>query len=75
MRHILISLVLIFSLISFISADVIITQQPNEIYNLGDNLDIPIKITTLTDLGQIYGNGHINDIDSSIAELINSHQK
>ncbi len=40
--------------VPIVSADVIITQQPNEIYSLGDTLSIPIKITTLNPLQDIF---------------------
>ena len=43
-------MVFIILLISIVSADVIITQQPNEIYSLGDTMSIPVKITTLTNI-------------------------
>lgn len=38
-------------LISFISADIIILQNPANVYNLGDMISIPVKITSLTDTG------------------------
>jgi hypothetical protein len=38
--------------ISLASAEVIITEQPNEIYNLGDIIEIPIKITTITEINK-----------------------
>jgi len=33
-------------LLSFISADIIIDKQPNELYNLGENMNLPVTITT-----------------------------
>ena len=54
MRRVIFSVVFLILLISIVSADVIITQQPNELYNLGDTLDIPVKITTLTDMKSIF---------------------
>ncbi|MCK5624330.1 hypothetical protein KAI04_00630 [Candidatus Pacearchaeota archaeon] len=46
----LIFLILLVLTISTISADVIITQQPNEVYNLGDVVNLPMKITTAVEL-------------------------
>lgn len=40
-------LLLVFPLIS---ADVILKQQPNEIYNLGDVVNFPLKIVSTTDI-------------------------
>lgn len=50
MRRIIFFAILVVLFTSVASADVIITQQPNDLYNLGDTINIPIKITTLTDL-------------------------
>ncbi len=54
MRQIIFLLVFLLILIPIVSADVIITEQPKEIYSLGDTLDIPLKITTLTDLKDVF---------------------
>lgn len=50
MRRIIFPLLFVILLISFASASIVITQQPKEIYNLGDTITIPVKITTLTDI-------------------------
>ncbi len=47
MRRLIFSLIFLIFLISIVSADVIITEQPKETYSLGDILDIPIKITAI----------------------------
>ena len=39
-------MIFLILLISIVSADVIITQQPKEIYSLGDTINLPMKITT-----------------------------
>ncbi|MEX0920646.1 MAG: hypothetical protein WDZ62_00050 [Candidatus Pacearchaeota archaeon] len=46
MRKILLSLILILIILPFASAEIIINQQPKEIYNLGDVLSIPVTIKT-----------------------------
>lgn len=40
--------------ISLASAEIIITEQPDELYNLGDTIKIPIKITTLTEISELF---------------------
>lgn len=46
MRKTFAFIILTLTLISFASAEIIIHQQPNEIYNLGDTVTIPVTITT-----------------------------
>ncbi len=46
MRKILTILILL-SMISFASAEIIIVKQPDNIYNLGDRIILPIKVKTL----------------------------
>lgn len=41
-------------MISFASADIIIHQQPDEVYNLGDTINIPLTITTLESLQKTF---------------------
>ena len=43
MRHI-ITFILIILLTSLASAEIIIQQQPNSLYNLGDTLNLPVKV-------------------------------
>lgn len=45
MGRIIISLVLAIFLMSLVSSEIIVNQQPNAIYNLGDVIVIPVKIT------------------------------
>jgi len=45
MRRIIILSVLLIFLISLASAEVVVLSQPKEIYNLGDTISVPIKIT------------------------------
>jgi len=40
-------LVFLVFLVSFVSAEIIIDKQPNELYNLGENMNLPVTITTL----------------------------
>ena len=67
MRRIVLSLILAVFLISIVSADVIITQPPNEIYSLGDTMSIPVKITTLTNMASPFTINLIcNGVETSI---------
>jgi len=50
MRKIILSLILMTLLVSLASAEVTITEQPKALYNLGDTIRIPIKITTLNEI-------------------------
>jgi len=50
MRKILTLLTLTIFLISLTSAEIIINQQPNEIYNLGDSISVPLIIRASTDI-------------------------
>jgi len=54
MRRIILLLMFIILFTSVVSADVIITQQPKELYNLGDTINIPMKITTLTGISNLF---------------------
>jgi len=50
MKRELILGVFIILLTSFISAEIIINQQPNEVYNLGDTISIPVTIKAQSDI-------------------------
>lgn len=50
MKRGIIILVLMISMISLISAEVILTQPLNSVYNLGDRVEIPITISSLVDV-------------------------
>jgi len=50
MRKIIISLMFVILLASLASAEIIITQEPSGIYNLGDYISIPTKIKSSTDI-------------------------
>ena len=54
MRKIIFTLILVTMLISMASAEIIINNQPNEIYNLGDSFSIPVTIKTLTEVTDIF---------------------
>lgn len=49
MRKIIFSLTLLILLVSFASAEIIITQQPTEVYNLGETIYVPVTIKSITD--------------------------
>jgi|TARA_Y100000310_G_scaffold244335_1_gene249073 hypothetical protein len=46
MKKVMFFLICAIFLVSFASAEIIINQQPNEIYNLGERINIPITLTT-----------------------------
>jgi len=50
MKRVLILLIGLILLTSFTSADIIINQQPKEIYNLGDLIEIPATIKATTNI-------------------------
>ncbi len=54
MRKIIAILSLVILFISFASAEIIITQQPNEVYNLGEVITIPITVKSLIDISSIF---------------------
>ena len=67
MRRVIFSVVFLILLISIVSADVIITEQPNEVYSLGDTMSIPVKITTLTNIASPFTINLIcNGVETSI---------
>ncbi len=45
--------VIIFSLV-FISSEIIINEQPKEVYNLGDSISVPLTIKPLVDVSEIF---------------------
>ncbi len=50
MKRGIIILIFIVLLSSFISADIIFTQQPGQIYSLGDTISIPVMVKTVRDV-------------------------
>jgi hypothetical protein len=54
MKKIIAFLGLILLLISFTSAEIIINQQPKNIYNLGDSVSFPVTVKTLTDITSVF---------------------
>jgi len=67
MRRVIFSVVFLILFISIVSADVIITEQPNEMYSLGDTMSIPIKITTIITIADPFT---INLICNGIETLV-----
>ncbi|MFC1681993.1 hypothetical protein ACFL0X_00030 [Nanoarchaeota archaeon] len=51
MRKIIFALVCVFLFVQFVSADaqILINQNPSELYSLGDAIQIPVKVATLSD--------------------------
>ena len=54
MRKAIFLLMALVFLAGLISAELVITEQPKEIYNLGDTIKIPMKIVTLGDLSELF---------------------
>ncbi len=50
MKNIFISTIFIIFFTSFLSATIVVNTNLEEVYNLGDTITIPLKITTATDL-------------------------
>ena len=48
------ALLIITSITSFASAEIIIRQQPNEMYSVGDAVPIPITIKTISGVSKIF---------------------
>lgn len=53
MKKIINLTILAIFMISFASATIVIKQQPEGTYNLGDTVNLPVKITTVTDLSEV----------------------
>jgi hypothetical protein len=47
---ILFAFTLIFSMIFSVSAEIVFSQQPNEVYNLGDSINLPVTVKALSDI-------------------------
>ncbi len=63
MKRVLITLIFVILLTSTASAEIIITKQPKQVYNLGDFFTIPVTITSPTKISGIFEmnllcNGH-----------------
>jgi hypothetical protein len=54
MRKLLTLVFLVIILSSFASAEILVTQQPNKVYNLGDSVTVPITIKTLTGVSAVF---------------------
>lgn len=50
--------VMIFTVMMFLfgvaSADIVLQEQPKDLYNMGDVLDLPVKVTTLADINSFF---------------------
>ena len=67
MKKVLIIMIISIFLISLASAEIIFTQQPKELYNFGDVVNLPLKITTLSDIQKFFTLNLIcNGIDTEI---------
>jgi hypothetical protein len=77
---ILISLMLSIFLISSISAAIILNVQPAELYNIGDTISIPIKISTLTNVDQFLSislicNGIETEIHKEFISILSGEER
>ena len=54
MKNILISIVFVLLLTSFASAEILLNEQPREIYNLGDAINFPITVKAISDTTGIF---------------------
>jgi len=54
MKRILTTLLLAIMICSFASAEMIINQQPDKIYNIGDSVTIPVTIKTVTGVSAMF---------------------
>ena len=54
MKKIILSLMIIVLMVSVISAEITIIQQPKKVYNLGDVMSTPIKIITYVDINNFF---------------------
>ncbi len=79
MKKVIVFLALLL-IVPFISADLVITQQPNEVYNLGDIVNIPITVKSLTDISGILEmdficGGRISNFYKNGVSLISGEEK
>jgi len=54
MKNILLSLVFVILLTSFVSAEILLNEQPKDVYNLGDAINFPITVKAITDTTGIF---------------------
>ena len=54
-------------LISLVSAEIVISQQPKELYNMGEVVEIPVKIVTAIDINNFFSTHLIcNGIETEV---------
>lgn len=67
MKKAVITLLLGIFLLSFVSSDIVISQQPEKLYNLGDTLNLPTKIVSPTEVkGTLTLNTLCNGIETEV---------
>lgn len=54
MKKVALLLTVCLLLTSFMSAEILINQQPKEVYNLGDPISIPLTITTISGVSSVF---------------------
>lgn len=54
MKKIIIPIVFLLLCSCIVSAEIIISQQPEELYNMGDTINLPLKINTLTNIQKFF---------------------
>ncbi len=81
MKRGIISIALIIFLCTFISAEIIFTEQTKEVYNLGDVVDVPVTIKTFGDISGVFqmelicGGAPINFFKYSGVKLSSGEEK
>lgn len=53
-RGVVVLFTLVILLISFVSAEIVISQQPADTYNLGDLINLPIKVKTVSGVNNFF---------------------
>ena len=54
MKRVFALLIISIFLISFVSAEIIIQEQPKELYNLGETIKIPVKVSALENVEEFF---------------------
>ena len=80
MKKIIISLIFVILLTSIVSAEIIINQQPKDLYNLEDIINIPIKIATSVNINNFFSmnlicNGKQTEIHKEYIVLSSGQEK
>ncbi|MBA7682449.1 hypothetical protein ES703_90799 [subsurface metagenome] len=81
MKKVIILLIFVILFTSLVSAEIIITQQPNKIYNLGDTISIPVtiisqsKVSGILQMGLICNGHEINFYEDGVTLISGGEEK